>query len=354
MKIYDHEVGWKHPPFLIAEIGANHDGDYHRALRLIELAADAGADAVKFQHFEASTIVSRRGFEDMGTKVAHQATWDKTVYETYEAASVPRAWTEHLSSYAHDHGIGFITTPYSIELADFVEPFVDAYKIGSGDITYIDLIAHVARKQKPWLLATGASSAFDIDRVLKAVVDDRVRHLPVLLQCNTNYTGDDVVSMRHLNLAVLVTLYRKQGTFVGLSDHTRGHAAVCEAVALGARVIEKHFTDDPQRPGPDHAFAMTPFEWRSMQQAVDETWLRLGDGVKRVEENEQEAVVVQRRALRWTKSLVKGSVVYAADVIPTRPCPPGALEPYQAEEIVGGTLRREVEQDDLVRMGDIL
>lgn len=353
MKIYDYEIGRDKAPFFIAEIGANHDGSLERALRLIELAADAGADAVKFQHFDAATIVSERGFMAVG-QIAHQASWGKSVYATYDDAAIPREWTEHLSSYAHDHGMAFITTPYSIELADFVEPYVDAYKIGSGDITYIDLIAHVARKRKPWLLATGASNSDELKRVARHVFDDRAR-LPIMLQCNTNYTGDDAVNLSHQNLRVLDTWQREYGTLMGLSDHTHGHLAVCTAIALGACVIEKHFTDDPQRSGPDHAFATTPFEWRAMMNAADTVWLALGDGVKRIETNELESVIVQRRALRYAPDrppMAKGTLVLAQDVVATRPCLPGALEPSRVEEVLGRSLRRGVEPDTLVRLED--
>jgi sialic acid synthase SpsE len=138
---------------------------------------------------------------------------------------------------------------------------------------------------------------------------------------------------------------------LGLSDHTAGHLTVCGAVALGARVFEKHFTDDNSRVGPDHAFAMTPATWREMVDAARATDDALGDGVKRVEPNECDSAVVQRRALRYTRDLPAGHRVGPEDVFPTRPCPPEGLPPHRLEEVLGRTLSRDVGADTLVETG---
>jgi sialic acid synthase SpsE len=357
MRIYGREISYRSPPYFIAEIGANHDGDLDRALRLIELAADAGADAVKFQHLEAATIVSRRGFADLG-KMAHQAAWDKDVYEVYEKASVPRYWTEHLSAYAHDHGMAFITTPYSLELADVVEPYVDAYKIGSGDVTYHALIRDVGAKGKPVLIATGASNQNEVDSAVSSlragghsVRDTHSLSAACLMACSTDYTGNE--NFRYLNLSTLSGWRERYSDFaMGFSDHTPGHTAVLAAIALGARVIEKHFTDDKGRKGPDHAFALDPVEWCQMIDDSKRVYEALGDGIKRVEENEREARIVQRRALRYRTAMQKGAIVGSKDLIATRPCPPGAMEPYEAPTNAR-MLNRDVTADELVRRGDL-
>ena len=168
------------------------------------------------------------------------------------------------------------------------------------------------------------------------------------MQCNTNYTGDEE-NLRHVNLSVLRGwAERFPGAVLGLSDHTPGHLTVCAALALGARVFEKHFTDDPSRSGPDHAFAMTPETWRAMVDAAAATDAALGDGVKRVEANERDAVVVQRRALRFTRDLPAGHRLAPQDVFPTRPCPPGGLAPYEVGGVLGRALAVPVTADDLV------
>lgn len=347
MEIYGRKIGPDQPPYFVAEIGANHDGDLDRAYRLITYAAESGADAVKFQHFQAATIVSRRGFEELAP-TAHQAGWDDPVYEVYQKAEVPLDWTEPLANFCHKMGVAFITTPYSLELADAVEPYVDAFKIGSGDVTWHGLITHVARKRKPVLLATGASTVGEVNAAVHAVWRGDFDTDLVLMQCNTNYDGDDT-NLRYANLRFLAE-WKSYAYDLGLSDHTRGAGVIAAAITLGASVFERHFTDNPTRPGPDHAFAMTPEEWRNMVEAAYDVWEALGDGVKKVEENEEEARIVQRRALRYKHSIVGRTT--AEDFIATRPCPEGALEPYRLNDVAGRVLKHGVEADTLVRLED--
>lgn len=131
-------------PYFIADIAANHDGDLERAIKLIRLAADAGADAAKFQHFTAETLVSDYGFKSLGSQLSHQASWTKSVFEVYRDASINQDWTGELYDACKDAGISFMSTPYSIHLADLIDPYVEAYKIGSGDITFHELLAHIS------------------------------------------------------------------------------------------------------------------------------------------------------------------------------------------------------------------
>jgi sialic acid synthase SpsE len=342
-------VGPGEPLYFIADIGANHDGDIERAYRLIELAHEAGADAVKFQHFTAPTIVSQRGFDELGAGMAHQARWEKPVFETYADASLPSDWTPLLAQHARTVGIDFMTSPYDHGSLDDVEQHVVALKIGSGDITWIEIVRDIARRGKPVLLATGASQEEDVDRALVALREhtDQI----VLMQCNTNYTADPA-NLRYVNLGVLREwASRHPDVVLGLSDHTAGHLTVCAAVALGARVFEKHLTDDNSRVGPDHAFAMTPATWRAMVEAARATDDALGDGVKRVEPNERDSAVVQRRALRYTRDLPAGHRLGPEDIFPTRPCPPDGLPPHRIDEVLGRALTRDVGADTLVETG---
>jgi N-acetylneuraminate synthase len=346
--ISDRRIGPGEPLYFVADVGANHDGSLDRAYRLIELAAEAGADAVKFQNFIAPRIVSRRGFEELGAQVAHQAAWGKPVFEVYEDASVPEDWTPLLAERCREHGVDYFTSPYDLETVDAVEPHVPAFKIGSGDITWLEIVRHIGGKGKPVLIAAGASSDLDVDRALAALRESASEI--VLMQCNTNYTADPE-NFRFVNLAVLSAwAVRHPGVVLGLSDHTPGHVTVCAAVALGARVFEKHFTDDNDRVGPDHAFAMTASTWREMVDRANETDAALGDGVKRVEPNESEAAVVQRRALRFTRDLPAGHRLGHGDVLATRPCPPDGLAPYRIEEVVGRDLATAVTEDTLVTL----
>lgn len=344
-------VGLDHPTYFIADIAANHDGDLSRAIDLIHLAKESGADAAKFQHFSADTIVSDFGFRALGQQTSHQSAWKKSVFEVYRDASLNPDWTATLRRACDGAGITFFTSPYSKDLVDLVDPYVPAYKIGSGDITWIDIVQHIAGKGKPVLIAAGASTMDDVCRAVNAAV--ALNPNICLMQCNTNYTGS-LENFRHIKLNVLRSFEAMfPGIVLGLSDHTPGHSSVLGAVALGARVVEKHFTDDISRIGPDHAFSMSPETWREMVDRTRELESALGTGVKQVEENEAQTVVLQRRAVRMSRDLQAGHKVTAADLTMLRPCPAEALPPYRMGEVVGRILRRTMTQGEHLTLADI-
>jgi N-acetylneuraminate synthase len=337
------KLGLEHRTWFVADIAANHDGDLERAKQLIHLAAESGADAAKFQNFEAETIVSDRGFRQLGG-LSHQASWEKPVHDVYADASLDLDWTPILRDECERAGIEYFTAPYSLEIVDAVDPFVRLYKIGSGEITWPELLERVASKGKPVLLACGASDQREVDAAVERIV--RVNDRLVLMQCNTNYTGS-LENLHHVNLRVLQTFRDRFPQLVlGLSDHTPGHATVLGAVALGARVIEKHFTDDRTRVGPDHAFSMSPGEWREMVDRARELEAALGDGVKRVEANERETVVVQRRALHTRRAIAAGERIADGDLIPLRPCPAGAATPADRDAVVGRIAARAIAEGE--------
>lgn len=339
-----HELALDKPSYFIADIAANHDGDLQRAKDLIWLAKEAGADCAKFQHFKAEKIVSDRGFRALGGQQSHQAKWTKPVFEVYRQYELNREWNQELATTAKVAGIHFMTTPYDDEAVDSVNALVPAWKIGSGDITHVSFVKRVARTGKPILVACGASTQSDVDRVLRAVLP--VNRQLVLMQCNTNYTGS-LENFRFINLNVLKTFaLRYPGVLLGLSDHSPGHATVLGAITLGARAIEKHFTDDNGREGPDHSFAMNPRTWREMVERSRELEFALGDGVKRVEDNEVQTAVLQQRCLRATRSLPVGHVLTPTDLEALRPAPEGSVKPYDLAQVVGQQLTMEMEQGD--------
>lgn len=337
-------IGEGHPTYFIADIAANHDGDLSRAIDLIYLAKEAGADAAKFQHFKADTIVSDRGFKSLGEQQSHQSKWRKSVFEVYQDASVSADWTPTLKETCDKAGIAFFTSPYAFDLIDHIDPYVPAYKVGSGEITWIDVIKRIAGKGKPYILATGASDTDDVYRAVVAGLE--INPMMALLQCNTNYTGS-LENMRYVQLNVLKT-YRAMfpSMVLGLSDHTPGHSTVLGAVALGARMVEKHFTDDTKRVGPDHAFSMDTLSWREMVVRTRELEAALGSGVKKVEENEEQTVVLQRRAVRTTRKLAAGHILQEEDLCVLRPCPADAVPPYQLHQLLGRKLRYGKESGD--------
>jgi N-acetylneuraminate synthase len=351
IRIGPREIGAGRPTFFVADIGANHDGRLDRAKALVRLAAEAGADAAKFQHFDAKTIVSRRGFEGLGAQLSHQSEWSRPVYETYEEASLDLGWTEELRDACDALGIAYMTSPYSLELVDALDPYVRAFKIGSGDVTWLELVRHVAEKGKPVLLATGASTLDEVVRAAETILE--VNSQLGLLQCNTNYTGDEE-NFSHVNLRVLETFRERfPDVTLGLSDHTPGHATALGAVALGARIVEKHITDDSTREGPDHAFALEPGAWREMIVATRELEAALGDGLKRVEANEVDTVVLQRRALRAARELGDGTVLTREDVIPLRPCPVDAIPPADLDRLLGRRTLHRIAEGDALRWADV-
>jgi len=352
--IGDTPVGLEHPTYFIADIAANHDGDLERAKDLIWKAAEAGADAAKFQHFKADTIVSDYGFRNLKTGMSHQESWEKSVYEVYQDASLNVEWTQTLVDTCREAGVAFFTSPYSLELVDAVDPFVPAYKIGSGDITWLEIIRHMCSKDKPVILATGASDLCEVQVAVDAMLE-RTGSV-ALMQCNTNYTAS-LENFHYIQLNVLKTYAAMYpGMILGLSDHTPGHATVLGAVTLGARVIEKHFTDDNSRVGPDHKFAMNPVTWREMVDRTRELERALGTGCKKVEGNEVDTVVVQRRAVRARRDLEPGTVLGPDDLEVLRPCPRGemAVPASGYEEVLGAELRTAVVRGDVVRWCDIV
>lgn len=351
LTIAGRTIGAHSPTYFIADIAANHDGDIERAKDLIRKAKDAGADAAKFQHFQAETIVSDFGFKHLGHQKSHQASWNKSVFEVYRAASVSLEWTQTLKETCDNAGITFFTSPYAFDLVDEIDPYVPAYKIGSGDITWIEIIERIARKQKPYILATGASTMDDVVRAVSAAL--AINPNCALLQCNTNYTGS-LENMRYIQLNVLQSFKAMYpGMVLGLSDHTPGHSTVLGAIALGARIVEKHFTDDVTRTGPDHAFSMDPTAWRQMVTCARELEAALGCGVKKVEGNEEETVVLQRRSIRFKNNYSAGHVIDRDDLEMLRPCPSDALPPYAIDRVVGKTLRIDVVKGDCFKAEDI-
>lgn len=344
-------VGDGQPTYFVADIAANHDGDLERAKDLIHLAAEAGADAAKFQNFQARMIVSDRGFRSLGGQQSHQATWTRSVYEVYQAASVGLDWTSDLLAASRNAGIDYFSSPYDFDAVDALSDVMPAIKIGSGDITWIEIVERIASKGKPVLLATGASDLADVRRAVDAVRahTDQL----ILMQCNTNYTGSQD-NFRYINLEVLKTYAATWPDLaLGLSDHTPGHATVLGAVALGARAVEKHFTDDPAREGPDHGFSMSPQGWREMVDRTRELEAALGSQEKRIEDNERETVVLQRRCLRAGRNLTAGETLTRDAIEVLRPAPVGSIPPYEIDGVIGRRTLVDIPEGEALTWGTL-
>lgn len=351
IKIGKNNIGLNHKPFFIADIGANHNQSLDKAKKLIYLAAQSGANAVKFQHFKANSIVSDIGFKKLNKIKSHQSNWGLSVYDVYKNAEINFKWTENLKKCCSDNNLIFFSSPYSLEYIDILNNHMSAYKIGSGDITWHEAIIKIAKKNKPVLLATGASTKSDVDRAVKLI--KKFNKKLILMQCNTNYTADKD-NFRFINLNVLKYFKKKyKNCILGLSDHTFGHSTVLGAITLGARVIEKHFTDNNYQKGPDHKFAMNPKTWKDMVQSSNELFLSLGSGEKVVEKNEIQTVILQRRSIRASKNLIKGTILKKSDLVYLRPCPKNSLNPYQYKKLIGKKLKKNVKQYDNIFLKDL-
>lgn len=346
-------IGLGHPTYFIADIAANHDGSLDRAKELVSLAKAAGADAAKFQHFRADKIVSKRGFETIGTQLSHQAKWKTSVYQAYVNASVPWDWTGELKKHCDKEGIHFFSAPYDLEAIDMLDAFMPAYKVGSGDITWYEALERMALKKKPMFLATGASEMVEVEAAVTAIRRANPATPLCVMQCNTNYTGS-LENFKYIHLNVLkVYAKRFSDAVLGLSDHTPGLATVLGAVTLGARAVEKHFTYNRKAEGPDHPFSMEPADWREMVDRTRELENALGGETKRVEENERETVLVQRRCCRAARDLAAGETLKAEDIVVLRPVKPGSAIPPETPKLIGKKLKVAVPKGEAIAWGAV-
>tara|TARA_B100000965_G_C19556000_1_gene742215 strand:+ start:114 stop:1178 length:1065 start_codon:yes stop_codon:yes gene_type:complete len=347
IKINKSNIGLNSKTYFIADIGANHDGKLSRAKKLIKLAAQAGANAAKFQHFKAETIVNKKQFEKQ-KKTAHQSKWKSGVYEVYKKASINNNWNKFLKKECKKNNIDFLTSPYDLNYVDDVNHFIPAFKVGSGDITWRENLIKIAKKKKPVILATGASNLDDVVYACKLIL--KYNKKLILMQCNTNYTAQER-NFKYINLNVLKLFKKKfnKKIILGLSDHTPGHTTVLGAVTLGARAIEKHFTDNNNRNGPDHKFAMNPTSWKLMVEETRRLECALGDGIKKVEHNEKESYFVQRRGVYLLKSLKKGHKIKNSDLICLRPYVKNSIHPNEIENILGKKLKKNLYKNSVMR-----
>ena len=349
MKLGNRLVGINHKPYFIADIAANHDGDLSRAKELVWIAKEAGADCAKFQHFLADKIVNDVEFSKLDSLETHQSTWKKSVSEIYDQYHFKREWTNEIYLECQKADIEFSTSPYDYEAVDEVNNLVNFFKIGSGDISWTQFIEYVVSKNKPVILATGAADLDDVERAVSHCKMDKL----ILLQCNTNYTVEKETH-KYVNLNVIKKYHELYPNLtLGLSDHTLGHGSVLGSIPLGGRVFEKHFTDDNNREGPDHKFALNPKKWSEMVEMSLEVFETLGDGNKRIEDNEKNAFIVQRRSIVANKDLPSGHEITESDLDFLRPCPENSFHPYEAKNLIGKKLLKAKKRNESLLKDEI-
>ena len=346
IKINKSIISNNNKTYFIADIGANHDGSLLRAKKLIKLAALSGANAAKFQHFKAETIVNKDRF-DKQKKTAHQAKWKSSVFQVYKKASINNEWNSILEKECKKYKIDFLTSPYDLSYVDLVNKYIPAFKIGSGDITWREILIKIAKKNKPLILATGASNYKDVNKAIQLL--RRYNKKLILMQCNTNYTNEQSnINYINLNLIKKFKKIFKKKVILGLSDHTKGHATVLGSITLGAKVIEKHFTDNNNRQGPDHKFSMNPKTWSEMVESSRQLERSLGNGIKKIEKNEKESVIVQRRGVWTKKTLHKNEKLKLSDLKFLRPCPKNSISPFYIEKYIGKKIKRNLKINTMI------
>ncbi|MBM3428940.1 MAG: flagellar biosynthesis protein FlgA [Bacteroidetes bacterium] len=339
-------VGIQHPTYFIAEIGANFDGNIEKAKKLILAAKEAGADCAKFQTFTADRIVSEGGFSRMQLKGVH-GTWGRKVSEVFKDAEFPRSWHKELSVFCREIGIDFSTSPYDREAVDLCcELDVPFIKIGSGEITWLEQIEYIAKKQKPIFLATGDATLAEIDEAVRTIASTGNDQL-VLMQCITNYPS----KVSSANVNVLKTYQSAFNVLTGYSDHAPGSVVTLASIVLGACVIEKHFTLNKNDKGPDHPHSMNPDEFRSMVNQAREIESAMGSSVKEVVEEERETVYVQRRALYAARRISAGSPLQEEDVTVLRPAL--GIQPKFRKTILGKKVSKTIEAGEPIFWEDL-
>ena len=340
----DREVGPGHPCYVIAEAGSNHDGDLDQAYRLIDVAVEARADAVKFQLFRARHLYPRNAGE------ADYLAAPKSIYDIIASLEVPDDWMIKLAQRARARGIDFLCTPFDEHSADVIAPHVPAIKIASYEMTHLPLVRHCAGKGIPLIVSTGTAALAEVEETVRAIRETGNDAI-VLLQCTASYPAP----IESANVRALQTLREATGLPSGLSDHTGDPiTAPLVAVALGACVIEKHFTLDRGMPGPDHRYAIEPRELQEMVRRIRDAEVALGHGRKELLPVEQELHQFARRSIFAARDIAAGEAFSRDNLIVLRNGrnAPG-LAPSQLERLFGRKAPRPYAADEVLRPEDL-
>lgn len=306
-------VGLGHPCFIIAEAGVNHNGDPNLALQLVDVAARMGADAVKFQTFSADKLASPSA--QMADYQKRNTQREESQFAMLKKLELPRDAYPALLECCRERGIVFLSSPFDEESADFLAACdMAAFKIPSGEITNIPYLCHIAAKGRPMIVSTGMATLAEIATALdeiRAAGDPPVS----LLQCYSDYPARP----ENQNLRVINTLERAFGVPVGFSDHTEGYAVTAAAIAIGARLVEKHFTLDRNLPGPDHKASLEPQGLHEMVRAIRDAEAALGDGIKEPRGAELNTRIHARKSIVAGRDISAGKILEAGDLVIRRP-----------------------------------
>ena len=347
VKIENKVVGYGEPCFIIAEAGVNHNGALEKALQLIDIAADAGADAVKFQTFRAEQVVI-----DSGEMVEYQRKnigEVKSQREMLRELELDESYYPQLISRCRERGILFLSTPHGgKESVDLLESLnVSAYKVGSGDLTNYILLEKLAETARPIILSSGMADIEEIKGAVDFLRNKGAEDL-VVLHCTTNYPTPP----EEVNLAAMGQMMEELDTVIGYSDHTEGDEAAIIAVTLGAAVYERHFTIDKSLPGPDHVASDNPEELRRKIQAIRRVSVLLGSGEKLPTKSEFESMrTLVRKSIVAARAMAAGHVIAKEDLEAKRPA--DGTSPIEFERFIGRKIKHEVPADHQLKFEDI-
>lgn len=340
VKIADRLIGEGKPCFIVAEAGINHNGDINLAKNLIEVAKEAGADAVKFQTFKAEKVVTKSTEKAGYQKKATIS--DESHFDMIKRLELSGRDFEELFAYARNKEIIFLSSPFDRRSAHLLDELgVPAFKVASGEITNFPLLKHIASKGKPIILSTGMSMLGEIGEALEVIRKEGVEDI-VLLHCVTSYPAE----IEAMNLKAMATLGRAFKLPVGLSDHSLGVTIPIAAAALGACVIEKHFTLDKNLPGPDHRASLEPEELKQMVKAIRDVGKAMGNGIKRPTMDEEENKRVARRSIVASVDIPEGTVITEKMLDIKRPGT--GIEPKYIEKVIGAVSRANIGKDELL------
>lgn len=342
--IAGREISARHPPYVIAELSANHNGRLETALRIIDQAKAAGADAVKLQTYRPDTITLDSDGEDFQI---HGGLWDgQTLYQLYEQAHMPWDWHKPLFEHARKQGITLFSSPFDNSAVDLLEDLnAPAYKIASFEAVDLPLIRYVAATGKPMIISTGMANETEIGEAIEAAREGGCRQLAIL-HCVSGYpapAGD-------YNLRTLADMAQRFGVITGLSDHTLDNTTAITSVALGAALIEKHFTLDRRGGGPDDSFSLEPAELAALCRDSKTAWQALGE-VDYGRQSSEQGNAQFRRSLYFVADLKAGDTVTADSVRSVRPG--FGLAPKHLDQVIGQTLARDVARHSPVRWDDL-
>lgn len=328
--------------FVIAEAGVNHNGDISLAKQLVDVAVVAGADAVKFQTFKAEKLVCRNAEKaDYQKETTNQA---ESQLEMLKKIELTGEMHNQLIDYCKEKGILFLSTPFDIDSVDYlVKLGIEIIKIPSGEITNYPYLRKIAQTGKRVILSTGMSSLEEV-REAVAVLEEYGNKDVAVLHCNTEYP----TPFEDVNLKAMLTMRDELGIEVGYSDHTLGIEIPIAAVAMGAQIIEKHFTLDKTMDGPDHKASLEPHELKAMITAIRNVESALGTGVKKPSNSEQRNIGIVRKSIVAKNEIKKGEFFSEENLVTKRPGT--GISPMKWNEIIGTVASRDYKEDDLIEL----